>query len=211
MDPARDAPDARRHSPAAERNREPILEVLRRVLPPRGVALEIASGTGQHAAHFAAALPGWTWQPSDPSPDALASIAAWCAGLPNVLPPVRLDVHDDVWAGGPARVDAIYVANLLHIAPWSACAALMAGAARHLAPHGLLMVYGPFVERDVPTAPSNLAFDADLRARDPAWGLRALDDVDARAHRAGLRRRERVTMPANNLLLVYEPDMGAPR
>jgi SAM-dependent methyltransferase len=211
MDPAAAAPDVRRHSPAAERNRAPILEVLQRVLPPRGVALEIASGTGQHAAHFAAALPGWTWLPSDPSPDALASIAAWCGGLPNVRAPLRLDVHDATWVGVPSRVDAIYVANLLHIAPWSTCAALMAGAARHLAPRGVLIVYGPFVERDVPTAPSNLAFDADLRARDPAWGLRALDDVDAQAHRAGLRRRERVAMPANNLLLVYEPDMGAPR
>ncbi|WP_119288829.1 DUF938 domain-containing protein [Azohydromonas sediminis] len=210
MDPAA-VPDARRHSPAAERNREPILAVLRRVLPPRGVALEIASGTGQHAAHFAAALPGWTWQPSDPSPDALASIAAWCAGLPHVRPPLRLDVHDAEWRGVPPRVDALYVANLLHIAPWSACAALMAGAAHHLAPQGRLIVYGPFVERDVPTAPSNLAFDADLRQRDPAWGLRALDDVDAQARRAGLRRRERVAMPANNLLLVYEPDTGETR
>ncbi len=203
--------DDRRHSAAAERNREPILVQWRRLLPAGGTALEIAAGTGQHAAHFAAALPGWTWLPTDPAPEALASIAAWCAGLPNVRPPRRLDVHDAAWHGVPDAVDAMYVANLLHIAPWSACAALMAGAARHLRRGGRLVVYGPFVEADLPTAPSNLAFDADLRARDPAWGLRALDDVDAQACRAGLRRRERVAMPANNLLLVYEPNPGVPR
>lgn len=199
------------HSPAAERNRQPILEQLRRLLPPRGTALELASGSGQHAAHFAAAMPGWTWQPSDPDPAALASIAAWCAGLPNVRAPLALDASNATWAGAPDRVDLLLAVNLLHIAPWPVCAALMAGAARHLAPAGLLVVYGPFVEADVPTAASNLAFDADLRRRDPRWGLRDLAAVDAQARSAGLVRRERVAMPANNLLLAWGRSEGERR
>lgn len=199
------------HSPAAERNRQPILEQLRRLLPPRGTALELASGSGQHVAHFAAAMPGWTWQPSDPDPAALASIAAWCAGLPNVRAPLALDASNATWAGAPDRVDLLLAVNLLHIAPWPVCAALMAGAARHLAPAGLLVVYGPFVEADVPTAASNLAFDADLRRRDPRWGLRDLAAVDAQARSAGLVRRERVAMPANNLLLAWGRSEGERR
>lgn len=199
------------HSPAAERNRQPILEQLRRLLPPRGTALELASGSGQHVAHFAAAMPGWTWQRSDPDPAALASIAAWCAGLPNVRAPLALDASNATWAGAPDRVDLLLAVNLLHIAPWPVCAALMAGAARHLAPAGLLVVYGPFVEADVPTAASNLAFDADLRRRDPRWGLRDLAAVDAQARSAGLVRRERVAMPANNLLLAWGRSEGERR
>lgn len=199
------------HSPAAERNCQPILEQLRRLLPPRGTALELASGSGQHVAHFAAAMPGWTWQPSDPDPAALASIAAWCAGLPNVRAPLALDASNATWAGAPDRVDLLLAVNLLHIAPWPVCAALMAGAARHLAPAGLLVVYGPFVEADVPTAASNLAFDADLRRRDPRWGLRDLAAVDAQARSAGLVRRERVAMPANNLLLAWGRSEGERR
>lgn len=199
------------HSPAAERNRQPILERLQRLLPPRGDALELASGSGQHVAHFAAAMPGWTWQPSDPDPAALASIAAWCAGLPNVRAPLALDASNATWAGAPDRVDLLLAVNLLHIAPWPVCAALMAGAARHLAPAGLLVVYGPFVEADVPTAASNLAFDADLRRRDPRWGLRDLAAVDAQARSAGLVRRERVAMPANNLLLAWGRSEGERR
>jgi hypothetical protein len=193
-----------RHSPAAERNREPILQVLRRALPPQGgIALEIASGSGQHAACFGAALPHWRWQPSEGDAAALPSIRAWCEGVPNVLPPLHLDVRAPHWAGVPPALDAVYCANLLHIAPWEVCAALMRGAARHLRAGAPLLVYGPFIQDSVPTAPSNLAFDADLRARDPAWGLRRLADVDDTAREAGLRLQESVAMPANNLLLVF--------
>lgn len=199
------------HSPAAERNRQPILERLQRLLPPRGDALELASGSGQHVAHFAAAMPGWTWQPSDPDPAALASIAAWCAGLPNVHAPLALDASDATWAGVPDRVDLVLAVNLLHIAPWPVCAALMAGAARHLSPAGVLVVYGPFFEADVPTAASNLDFDADLRRRDPRWGVRDLAAVDAQARSAGLVRRERVAMPSNNLLLAWGRSPGERR
>ena len=125
------------------------------------------------------------------------------AGLANVRPPLRLDVLQSPWAGVPAQVDAIFCANLIHIAPWACCPALMQGAARHLAPQGLLVTYGPYLEDDVPTAPGNQAFDADLRARNPAWGVRRREDVQAQAARDGLALRERVAMPANNLLLVW--------
>ena len=194
---------ARRHSPAAERNRGVILAELQRLLPAQGTALEIASGSGQHAAHFAAALPGWRWLPTDFDATSLPSIDAWCAGLPNVAPAARLDVTAEAWPGVPAPVDLVLCANLLHIAPWAACAGLMRGAARHLAPAGLLLTYGPYLEDDMPTAASNQAFDADLRARNPAWGLRRLADVAQQAGAAGLHLRERVAMPANNLLLVW--------
>ena len=196
------ADEARRHSPAAERNRGPILAQLQRVLPAQGVMLEIAAGTGQHAAHFAAGLPQWRWLPSDGDPRSLPSIAAWCAGLDNVLPPLALDVMASDWPGVPVQVDAIFCANMLHIAPWATCAALMQGARRHLAPHGLLLLYGPYVVDGEDTAPSNLAFDADLRSRDAQWGLRRLSDVLDEAASVGLQLRERMPMPANNLLLV---------
>jgi hypothetical protein len=193
----------RRSSPAAERNAAPILAELQRLLPMRGLMLEIASGTGQHAARFSAGLPGWRWQPSDAEADALASIAAWCAGLERVRAPLRLDVTASAWPGVDAEVDAIFCANLIHIAPWPCCAALLRGAARHLAPHGALVTYGPYLEDGVPTSPGNVAFDADLRRRDPAWGLRRREDVQAEAARVGLVLRERVAMPANNPLLVW--------
>jgi SAM-dependent methyltransferase len=196
------ANETRAHSPAAERNRGPILAELQRLLPARGLMLEIASGTGQHAAHFAAGLPGWTWQPTDAETRSLASIAAWCDGLANVRPAAVLDVMAASWPAAPAQVDAIYCANMLHIAPWPCCAALMQGAARHLAPDGLLVLYGPYLVDGEPTAPGNLAFDADLRRRDPTWGVRRLVDVLQEAEAAGLHLRERVAMPANNLLLV---------
>ena len=201
--------DQRRHSPAAERNRGPILAELLRVLPPQGVMLEIAAGTGQHAAHFAAALPGWQWLPSDGDATSLASISAWCASTPTVLPPIHLDVAATHWPGVPAQVDALFCANLLHISPWATTPALMQGAARHLSPQGLLLLYGPFIEDGVPTAASNLAFDADLRARHPAWGLRRLVDVRAQAQQAGLQLTERLAMPANNLWLVLTRRAGA--
>lgn len=194
---------ARRHSPAAERNRGPILEQLRRLLPPSGLLLEVASGTGQHAAFCGAGLPGWQWQPTDFDTGSLPSINAWCAGLPSVRPALPLDVLQPAWLGVPPQVDAVYCANMIHIAPWACCAGLMQGAARHLAPAGLLLTYGPYLEDDVPTAPGNAAFDADLRTRNPAWGLRRREDVAAVAAQAGLRLLERVAMPANNLLLAW--------
>ena len=195
--------DLRRHSPAAERNRGPILQQLQRLLPPTGVALEIASGTGQHAAYVAAALAGWRWWPTDFDAGALASIDAWCEGLANVSPAWALDVMAPLWPGVPATVDAVLCANMLHIAPWPCCGALMQGAARHLAPDGLLLTYGPYLEDGVPTSDGNRAFDADLRARDPQWGLRRLADVAQQAQAAGLHLHERIAMPANNLLLVW--------
>jgi SAM-dependent methyltransferase len=196
-------------STAAERNKQPILEVLLRVLPARGKALEIASGTGQHVAWFAAAMPGWTWQPTDADPNALPAIAACLteSGVANVRPPRHLDVMAPEWPAEIASLegafDAIYCANMLHISPWATCAALMQGAARHLAPGGLLLTYGPYLEEDVPTSPGNLAFDQSLRTRNPAWGIRQLGEVKAEAQRAGLALRERHAMPANNLLLVF--------
>lgn len=197
------------HSPAADRNKQPILDVLRGVLPDRGSALEIASGTGQHAVWFAAAMPGWTWQPTDADADLLPVIDAWTrqAGLANVRAPRRLDVTAAEWPGDGApfseTFDAIFCANMIHIAPWAACVGLMRGAARYLGPGGLLLTYGPYLEDEVPTAPSNLAFDQSLRARDPAWGIRPLREVAAEAQRAGLVLRERHALPANNLLLVF--------
>ena len=196
-------------SSAAERNKQPILDELLRILPARGQALEIASGTGQHVAWFAAAMPGWTWQPTDADASALPAIAASVAdaGVTNVRPPLRLDVTAPQWpADAPPfeeAFDAIYCANMLHISPWATCAALMQGAARHLAPDGLLLTYGPYLEDDIPTSPGNLAFDQSLRARNPDWGIRRLRDVDAEAQRAGLVLRRRQAMPANNLLLVF--------
>ena len=207
-------PGSPRHSPASERNKQPILEVLRQVLGESGEALEIASGTGQHVAYFANALPGWSWQPSDRAPTAGAlaaladDLAFYCAeagagaGLRNVRTALSLDVLDDDWHG-IGEFDLVFCANMLHIAPWACCAALMRGAARHLREGGLLITYGPYFEPDSPPAAGNLAFDAELRARNPQWGIRQLADVAAEAARAKLRLRERFRMPANNLTLVF--------
>ncbi len=197
------------HSPAAERNRQPILQVLQALLPATGHALEVASGTGQHVAWFAAALPGWTWQPSDAQAESLDSITAWCtdAGVHNVHPPVLLDVLAPQWprsgAAFAAPFDLVYCATMLHIAPRASCAGLMQGTARHLAPGGRLVTYGPYLEDGVPTAPGNRDFDASLRERNPAWGLRRLEDVAQVAAQAGLRLAARHALPANNLLLVW--------
>ena len=197
------------HSPAADRNKAPILAVLRSTLGERGSALEIASGTGQHTVHFAAALPAWRWQATAADASLLPVIAQRIAqaGLANVLPPVLLDVTAPRWPTADAPFtqpfDAVFCANMLHIAPWSACTGLMQGAARHLAPGGKLLTYGPYFEGGVAPAPSNLAFDASLRARDPTWSIRRLQDVQAQALREGLQLRERHAMPANNLLLVF--------
>lgn len=196
-------------SPASERNKGPIFDILQHWIGPSGHALEIASGTGQHVAHFAAALHAWTWQPSDVEDGLFGAILARSArqGLRNVLPPLRLDVRHPQWpVEGPEFAqpfNLIYCANMLHIAPWECCLGLMQGAVRHLSPDGLLVTYGPYLEDDVPTAPGNLAFDADLRQRDPRWGIRRLADVCVQAAAAGLALRERVAMPANNLLLAF--------
>ncbi|WP_431097321.1 DUF938 domain-containing protein [Polaromonas aquatica] len=192
-------------SPAADRNKQPILDALREVLPERGNALEIASGTGQHVAWFAAALPQWTWQPTDTMPVAMDSISAWVAeqGLRNVRPPLVLDVMAAEWLPGIEQFDLIYCANMLHISPWATCAALMQGSARHLAPGGMLVTYGPYLEDGVPTSEGNLSFDQSLRAQDPGWGIRRRVDVEQQAARAGLQLQARHAMPANNLLLVW--------
>lgn len=197
-------------SPAADRNKQPILDVLSRVLGERGSALEIASGTGQHVAWFAAAMRQWIWQPTDADARMLPAIASRVAqaGLPNLQPPLLLDVMAPAWPsqGGAFAArgfDAIYCANMLHIAPAATCAALMEGAARHLLPGGLLITYGPYFEEEGMPAPSNLAFDEDLRGRDASWGIRQLQDVEAEARRSGLALKERHAMPANNLLLVF--------
>jgi SAM-dependent methyltransferase len=202
----------RQSSPAAERNRGPLGELLARQLPATGRALEIASGTGQHAVHFAGVLPGWTWQPSDPSAEARASIAAWCAeaGTTSVLPPLALDVLAPPWPVEAGTYDLVFCANMLHISPWATCAALMAGAARALRDGGRLVTYGPYLEDDVPTAPGNVAFDADLRARDAAWGIRRREDVVAAAEAAGFAYVHREPMPANNLTLVFRRGPAGP-
>ena len=197
-------------SAPAERNKQPILDVLRQLLPERGRALEIASGTGQHVTWFASHLPHWSWQPTDARPDALPGIAAYVAqqSLSNVQPPLLLDVLADHWwpddaQGKPPLFDLIYCANMLHISPWATCAGLMRGSARQLAPGGRLVTYGPYLEDAVPTSGGNLAFDQSLRAQNPAWGIRRREDVTQEAERAGLQLAARHAMPANNLLLVW--------
>ncbi|MCZ8227657.1 MAG: DUF938 domain-containing protein [Burkholderiaceae bacterium] len=192
-------------SPAADRNKQPILDVLRGVLPDRGNALEIASGTGQHVAWFAAALPQRTWQPTDAMPASMESISAHVAEqhLGNVRPPLVLDVMAPEWLPGTEQFDLIYCANMLHISPWATCAALMQGAAQHLAPGGVLVTYGPYLEDGVPTSEGNFSFDQSLRSQDPAWGIRRREDVAQEAERAGLQLLARHAMPANNLLLVW--------
>lgn len=201
-----------RSSPASERNKGPILAELQRLLPPTGRMLEIAAGTGQHAVHFATGLPGWQWQPSDPDADALGSITAWATASPApnlLLPPLQLDVLKTPWpvetARGAAAAswDAIFCANMLHIAPWACCAALMQGASRLLSPAGRLITYGPYLVDGETTAAGNVAFDADLRARNPAWGIRWRHEVVAEARQAGLVLQQRVALPANNALLVF--------
>lgn len=191
--------DDRRSAPHVVRNAEPIAEVLKDVLPERGLVLEIASGSGEHALHFARAFPKLLWQPSDPEPASLRSIEAWRveAGLFNLLPAVSLDVRAAEWP--VPQADAILCINMVHISPWASTEGLMRGAGRLLGAGALLYLYGPYRQAEVETAPSNEAFDADLRARNPEWGVRDLEEVvaEAEAHGFGL---ERVTpMPANNL------------
>jgi SAM-dependent methyltransferase len=193
----------KRHAPATERNREPIAAVLRELLPERGTIVEVASGTGEHAAFFAGLFPALRWQPSDPDPTALASIRAWReeAGLANLLEPVLLDAGAADWPVSAA--DAILCVNMVHISPWAATAGLMRGAGRLLGPGAPLILYGPYRRAGVPTAPSNEAFDASLKARDPRWGLRALETVTAEAEANGLRFERLYEMPANNIMAVF--------
>lgn len=190
-------------APAVARNRDAIREILRRVLPASGTVLEVASGSGEHAVHFAGAFPGLTWQPSDPEVAARRSIAAHAraSGLSNVLPPSPLDAASDRWP--VERADAIVCINMVHIAPWAAAEGLMAGAARILPEDGVLFLYGPFREGGRFEAGSNAAFDADLRAREPAWGVRDLEAVTGIARAQGLRLDARIAMPADNLGVVY--------
>jgi SAM-dependent methyltransferase len=191
------------HAAATERNRDPILEVLRAVLPPTGLVLEIASGTGQHVTYFARALPALRWQPSDPSAAHLESIRAWSAasGADNIAPPLLLDVERAPWP--VAHADAILNINMIHIAPWSAAEALFQGAARLLPAAGVLYLYGPFKRGGQHTSPSNERFDERLRGDDARWGVRDLDELAVLAASVGFEPPEIVTMPANNLSLVY--------
>lgn len=204
-DPNVTAEAARLTSPAAARNAQAILDVLWAHLPARGRALEIASGSGQHAVAFARALPEIAWTPSDPSPEARASITAWASadGLPNLAAPLALDASDaSTWPNAP--FDAVVCINMIHISPWEATEGLMTGAAAVLAnPGGLLALYGPYREAEVPLAPSNAAFDVSLKSRNPRWGLRDRDEVATLAKASGLRLTRRVEMPANNIMLLF--------
>ena len=192
-----------KRAPAAARNRPYILEVLRRVLPERGLVLEIASGTGEHVTWFAPRLPGLRWQPSDPDPGARASVRAWIerSGAEAVSPPLDLDVTAP-WPPLPEPPAAILCINMIHISPWRACQELMAGAGRSLSPGGLLYLYGPFRVGGW-LIDSNVRFDNALRARDPAWGVRDLEAVVAEAEASGLRLEQTVAMPANNLSAIF--------
>ncbi|OYW86012.1 MAG: SAM-dependent methyltransferase [Sphingobium sp. 32-64-5] len=222
------AADARLHAPATQRNRDAIAQVLARELPAAGLVVEVASGSGEHALYFAQRFPGLDWQPSDPDPLARASIAAWAsggalegealeggasegasAGAPaNLRLPLALDAASPHWP--VERAEALLCINMTHISPWEATLGLLAGAARILGQGAPLILYGPFLWGDVETAPSNLAFDAQLRARDARYGLRAVEELDQAAARQGLARTALHVMPANNLLLVYRVQ-SAPR
>ena len=191
-------------APAAERNKQPILEVLQPLLPERGAVLEIASGTGQHICHFAQATPGIRWQPSEPGADDRAAIAERIAqsGLANIDPPLPLDVRADWPVTGP--YDAVVCINMIHISPWAATESLMRGVAAVLASRGHLLLYGPFLENGT-AVPSNLEFDASLKRRNPEWGLRSIEEVTRVALSHNLACTQRVGMPANNLSLVFTP------
>lgn len=199
---------ARRSAPAALRNREPIAEVLADWLPERGLVLEVASGTGEHAVHFAKAFPGLHWQPSDVDPEALESIRAWRSGaaLAHVREPIVIDAASSDWP--IERADAVLNINMVHISPWEAALGLLDGAARLLGPGAPLILYGPWMADAVETAPSNLAFDEDLRRRDPHWGLRKVEDFAGEALARDLRLIERRSMPANNLMLLFRKGTG---
>jgi SAM-dependent methyltransferase len=198
---------ARRKAPAASRNVEPIGDVLAEWLPETGIVLEVASGTGEHALAFARRFPALIWQPSDPDPLALSSIVAWRADGPaNLREPLELDAASSDWP--VERADALLNINMVHISPWDASLGLLDGASRLLKPGGRLILYGPWLEEGVAAAPSNLAFDADLKARDPSWGLRIVETFAEEARRRGLELKDRRPMPANNLMLLFVKGQG---
>ncbi|CCD98915.1 DUF938 domain-containing protein [Bradyrhizobium sp. STM 3809] len=205
-------PDGRLDAAAFHRNHQPIWAVLARLLEgSSGDVLEAGSGTGQHIVHFAAQRPDLVWWPSDLNDNHLASIAAWRkhAGLPNIRDAQRIDLSDPGWvgafraAGGPARLSAIFCANVIHIAPWTVAEGLFKGAGEMLSPDGLLVLYGPFKRDGKHTAVSNAVFDTSLREGNPDWGVRDITDLEALAARNGLALRETVEMPANNMILVF--------
>jgi SAM-dependent methyltransferase len=198
----------KRHAPSAERNREPLLPVLREVLPARGTVLEVASGTGQHAVFFARAFPELEWRPTDLEPENLESIEAWRMdeGTPNLRSPLLLDASAPTWPVESA--DALVCINMVHISPWEATRGLLRGAARVLTPGGPLVLYGAYFIEGRPTAPSNLAFDASLRERNPAWGVRELGAVAAEARMHGLELERVVDMPSNNFTVVFRQRAG---
>jgi SAM-dependent methyltransferase len=195
--------DARRYAPSVARNKDAIAAVLARYLPSSGLVLEIASGSGEHAVHFASSFPALVFQPTDPSEEALASIAAWRqeAALPNMRAPLALDVTAAPWPINYA--DAVTCINMIHIAPWEATLGLVAGAARIIPPGGLLFLYGPYKRAGQHTAPSNADFDASLRERDARWGVRDLETVAAEATAMGFAAPMIEAMPANNLSLIF--------
>ncbi|HWI76838.1 MAG TPA: DUF938 domain-containing protein [Sphingomicrobium sp.] len=199
----------RRSAPAALRNRDPIADVLAEWLPKSGLVLEIASGTGEHGIFFAERFPNLEWQPSDVHPDALASIRSWLAAaeLPNIREPLVIDAAAPDWPID--RADAILNINMVHISPWRSALGLLDGAARLLPPGGPLILYGPWLSARIETAPSNLAFDTDLKSRDPEWGLRKVEDFAVEAQARGLRPVEQRAMPANNLMLLFRNGTGA--
>lgn len=198
--------DARQYAPATERNREAILEVLLEVLPTTGTVLEVSSGTGEHAVFFAPRLQPRYWLPSDPNPLAIASINAWRSHTEaeNLYPPISLDACQPVWELGNVEIVAIANINMIHIAPWSACLGLMAGARRILPNGGILYLYGPFTRGGKHTSPSNVAFDESLRSQNPDWGVRDLDEVIEVAKSQQLTLVKTVAMPANNLSVIFQ-------
>lgn len=198
--------DLRQTAPSVERNRAPILTVLQRALAPDAHVLELASGSGEHAVYLARAMPGVSWQPSDPDANARASIEAWRASeaLSNVLPALDIDVSATSWVTPRGHYDALIAINVIHISPWQATLGLMAGAGRLLGPGGKLITYGAYKRGGEHTAPSNESFDQWLKARDPRFGVRDLEVVEAVAKEQGLALRETIAMPANNLMLIFE-------
>ncbi len=199
-----DTDEAKRFAPATQRNRDVIVDMLRPLLPERGVVLEVASGTGEHAIHFARSFPKLDWQPSDPDPAGIASIAAWSAdaALSNLRSPLMLDASAPDWP--IAHADAILCINMVHISPWTATEGLFKGAWRVLPTDAMLYLYGPYKRAGVPTAESNLHFDESLRSRNPDWGLRWMEDVTILASACGFVLNRMVEMPANNLSLVFQ-------
>ncbi|MCV0384431.1 MAG: DUF938 domain-containing protein [Erythrobacter sp.] len=193
----------KRDAPATARNSAPIAAILRKELPPRGLVLEVASGTGQHAVFFARTFPHLDWQPSDLDRSALASIDAYAAeaGLDNLRPAIAFDASASRYS--LAKADAVLCINMVHISPWEATVGLFGHAAAMLDPESPVILYGPYVEQEMETAPSNLAFDQSLRARNPSWGLRRAEAVDELARSNGFERTARYVMPANNVMLIY--------